>query len=77
VRGQIVGVELPGMHRRGTGSKARRDLLVEPVGGAGRQDHRRPGSQPPSKLNADLAAATQNQYRTRARVVHGCDYHLR
>jgi len=34
VRGQIVGVELPGMHRRGTGSTADRYLLVEPVGGA-------------------------------------------
>ena len=77
VRSQIVGVEVPGLHRRGTGGKAERDLLVEPVGGAGRQDQRRPGRQPLGKFDTDLAAATQNQYWTRTRVVHGCDYHLR
>ena len=36
------------------------DLLVEPVGIACGQHHRRPGSQQPRKFNADLAAAAQN-----------------
>ena len=54
-----------------------RDLLVEPVGVARGQHHRRAGRQPPREFDADLAAAAENHYWPGARVIHGCDYLLR
>ena len=54
-----------------------RNIVEDEVGAAGRQDHRCSGSQSPSEFDTDLAAAAQDEYRTRTRVVHGCDYHLR
>ena len=60
VRGDVVGVELPGVHRCGSGRLDEGHLLVESVGITCGQHHRRPGSQKPRKFNADLAAAAQN-----------------
>jgi hypothetical protein len=65
------------VHRLRAGCFERGDLLIELVGPARSQHHRRPGSQASREFNTDLAAATQNQNWTRARVVHGCDYYLR
>jgi hypothetical protein len=48
-----------------------------PVGFACREDHRRPGRQPPRELDTDLAATAEDQHRRSPRVIHGCDYHLR
>ena len=52
-------------------------FAFQAVGATGRQDHSGPGSQVPREFNADLAASAQDQNRTCARVVHGCDYDLR
>ena len=53
------------------------DLVVEMIGFACGQHYRCSGSQAPRQFDPDLTAAAQNQYRTCARVVHGCDYYLR
>ncbi len=60
VRGQVVGVELPGVHRGGAGGFERVDLFSEPVGVACGQHDRRSRCQKPRQLDADLAAAAQN-----------------
>jgi hypothetical protein len=65
------------VHRRGAGFLERGHLLVELVGFPRSQYHRRSGSQAAREFKADLAAAAKDQYRTCARVVHGCDYYLR
>ncbi len=77
VGGNVIGVEFPGVHpgrpRLAQGGR----LGVEPVGATCGQHHRRPRGQAPREFDADLAAPAENYHRTRARVVHGCDYHLR
>ncbi len=60
VRGQVVGVELPGVHRRGARGFERGDLVIELIGFACGQHHRRSGRQAPCELDADLAAAAQD-----------------
>jgi len=65
------------VHGRRAGGDQGRDLVGQLVGFACRQYHRRPGSQAPREFNTDLAAAAEDQHRRGARVIHGCDYHLR
>ena len=77
VRIQVVGVELAGGHLRRPGRPDRRHLLVEAIRAAGGQHHGGTGSQSHRKLDTDFAAATENQHRRCARVIHGCDYDLR
>ncbi|GAB1814572.1 hypothetical protein MUNTM_36110 [Mycobacterium sp. MUNTM1] len=77
MRGQVVGVELPGVDRRRAGGFEHVDLLSELIGPAGGQHDRRAPREESAQLDPDLAAAAQDYYWTRTRVVHGCDYHLR
>ena len=77
MRGQIVGVEFPGVHRGGAGGFDGGDLVTKLVGLPCSQHHRGLGSQAPGEFDADLAAAAENYYRSSARVVHSCDYGLR
>lgn len=77
VCGQVVGVELPGVHRYSASCAECGGLVGELIGVPRGQHHRRPGSQASREFAADLAAAAENYYRSSARVVHGCDYCLR
>ena len=80
MRGQVVGVEPLDVHGHGTGRPQRGNLLVKAVAVTGGQHHRRPRCQSQGKFGADLAATAENHDHIAAgvaRVVHGCDYHLR
>nr|BBX76476.1 hypothetical protein MFLOJ_02630 [Mycobacterium florentinum] len=60
VRGQVVGIEFAGVNRLRAGLVQRLYLLIELIGSACGQHHRRAWSEPSRQLNADLAAAAQN-----------------
>ena len=80
---QVVGVEGHHMHRRGArlldDAALGREILGSPRG----QHHGRTGREPPSDLDADLAAPAEDHdhlasaARLVRRVCHGSDYHLR
>ena len=84
VRGEVVGVELAGVHGGGTRGPHHRHLLAEPIGAAGGEHHRRPGCQSLGEFESDLAAAPENHHNLPrdlpwcvGRVLHGGDYSLR
>jgi hypothetical protein len=77
VRAEVVGVELDGVHRRGTRRLHRGDLLVEAVGATRGQHHCRARRQPCRHLDADFAATAEDHHQTAIRVLHGCQYVLR
>jgi hypothetical protein len=77
VRFDVVSVEFAGGHRYRAGGQYRRGLFAEPVGVSRRQHDGRTGSESHRELGANFAAAAENQHRMCARVIHGCDYHLR
>lgn len=60
VRGQVVGVEFPGVDRGGAGRFERADLVSELIGAARGQHHRRPGGQASRQLDPDFAASAQD-----------------
>jgi hypothetical protein len=77
VRGDVVGVEFPGVHRFGARGEQHGFLVLELSGVARRQHHDRSWRQASREFNTDLAATAENYQRTNAGVVHGCDYDLR
>ena len=80
VRGQVVGVELAGLHVGSARRPDRLHLVGQLVGPAGRKHHRVARRQPDGQFQADLAPAAEDDDHLAAsirRVVHGCDYHLR
>ncbi len=58
-------------------ARHRGDLLVEVIGAAGGQHHRRARRQPRRQLEPDLAASTEDHDAAGIRVLHGSDYRLR
>ena len=77
VRGEVVGVELADVDLGRTGLLDGCDLRGQPFGSARGQYHGGARRHQLRKLDADLAAATENHHRSAARVIHGCDYLLR
>ena len=77
VRFQRVGIELAHRHGGGTRGRHRGDLLVEVIGVAGGQHHRRARRQPRRQLEPDLAASPEDHDAAGIRVLHGSDYRLR
>ncbi|BBX25283.1 hypothetical protein GCM10009632_22930 [Mycolicibacterium alvei] len=78
--GDVVGVELRRVYRRGTSCPDGRDLLIELAGAAGGEHHDRPLREPHRDFDADLATPPENHHDTRiraSRVIHGSDYVLR
>ena len=76
VRGEVVGVELDGVHGRRTGVAHRGDLVAQPGGVAGGEHHGGAGGEPAGQFQTDLAATAKDNDRPRC-VLHGSDYPLR
>lgn len=80
VCGDVVGVELAGVHRGRTRVAYRGHLGFEPVGAARGQHHGVARCQPNRQFGADLAASAEYDHDTTirvSRVFHSSDYHLR
>ena len=78
VRGQIVGVELQYVDRRGACRCHRRDLLGQPIGAPRREHDGGTARQARRQFQADLAASAENHHHASVgRVLHDCDYVLR
>ena len=60
VRPQIISVETQGVYGGGPSLLENRDLIVEIIGSAGRQDHGGTGRKTPRYLQPDLAAPTED-----------------